>query len=150
VNLKSEVRNLLERPAEQRRREYKYRCAQSLVFGIPVILLQYFGHRLGGPEAARWVFVLQALLAGWVMYVGAAGMLLEGLILLRRRILPDLLVALVALGLYLAGLLGPLPLFHLSVMVVAAWTGIRWAAPATCRGEGSRPTVSSDNFSRGE
>src|SRR5439155_14755490 len=82
--LLSRVELLLARPDEQRFREYKYRCAQAIIFGIPVIALQLFGRSLGGPEAPRWIAILQALLSGWVVYVAAAGMIFEGLILIPR------------------------------------------------------------------
>jgi cation transport ATPase len=129
--------HLLARPRDQRLREYKYRCAQSLVFGIPVVLLHYFGHLLGGAEARLWSALLQIPLAGWVMYVGAAGMLFEGLLLLRRRVTLELLVACASIVTYLysAGatllwLLARDPprtlLFHASVILIAAWTGIQW------------------------
>src|SRR5688572_19887716 len=92
---------LLARPLDQRLREYKYRCAQSLVFGLPVVALQYIGTSLGGPEAPRFVAIIQMLLAGWVMYVGAAGMLVEGAILFEKgKFLWDLAVATCAIGLY--------------------------------------------------
>jgi hypothetical protein len=80
---------------------------------------------------------LQALLAGWVVYVGAAGMLFEAIVLLlsRRRLNLDFPPALAALALYLIGLwrsasliLGANaePTFHWTVLLVAAWTGVRW------------------------
>lgn len=129
---------MLARPIDQRLREYKYRFAQAVVFGLPVLVLQYFGDSLGGPEARKWVGLFQALLAGWVMYVGAAGMLFEGILLLRRRLTLELLVALLAVGLYLAGIPAVVQAlvvhdaprhavwFHLSVMLVVLWTGIQW------------------------
>lgn len=43
-------------------------------------MLQLIGLSLGGPESARWVTLFQALLTGWVAYVGAGGLLYEGLI----------------------------------------------------------------------
>ena len=134
-----QLEQLLARPIDQRLREYKYRCAQSLVFGLPVVALQYFGTSLGGPEAPRFIAILQMLLAGWVMYVGAAGMLVEGAILLeQRRFTWDLIIAVSAIGLYVGSLVatgcivftgrGPFPIFHVPVMLVGIWTGIRWAA----------------------
>ena len=129
---------LLARPDDQRLREYKYRFSQAVVFGLPVLALQAWGRALGGPEADRWVGILQALLAGWVVYVGAAGMLFEGLILLPRRVMADLVPALVAVLAYgfsvvsvlhvlVTGHLWYRPLlFHVSVLVVAAWTGLQW------------------------
>lgn len=140
----------LDRPADQRAREYQYRFAQSAVFGLPVLLLQAFGRSLGGPESDRWVAVFQAVLAGWILYVGAAGMLFESLLwLARRRFTPDLLPSLAAAALYLAGVtrlashviragikpgsasdasgatFPPLP-FHWAVLLLIAWTGARW------------------------
>src|SRR5688572_20280815 len=135
----NEIEQLLARPLDQRLREYKYRCAQSIVFGLPVIALQYFGPSLGGPEAPRWVAILQALLAGWVMYVGAAGMLVEGWILIDKRgLTADFMVAFFAVALYFFSLVtavhivitgrGISPAFHVAVSIVAVWTGLRWAA----------------------
>ena len=130
---------LLARPLDQRLREYKYRCAQSLVFGLPVVALQYIGTSLGGPEAPRFVAIIQMLLAGWVMYVGAAGMLVEGAILFEKgKFLWDLAVATCAIGMYFGSLVatgyvvvtgrGVFPIYHVPVMLIAIWTGIRWAA----------------------
>ncbi len=83
--------------------------------------------------------VLQALLAGWVMYVGAAGMLFEGVLKLRHGIGADFVVASLAILLYLISLISVLMLpirgkigfkpllFHLSVTMIALWTACRWA-----------------------
>jgi hypothetical protein len=104
-----------------------------------VILLQRFGPSLGGGESARWVALFQGSLAGWVVYVGAAGMLFEGLLLLARgRFSPDLVPALLTIALYLLGVYRALPLilhpssprlaptFHLAVTVLLLWTAFRW------------------------
>src|SRR5215218_9904390 len=134
---------LLDRPAADRCREFKYRFAQSAVFGIPVLVLHAFGRSLGGSESDRWTALFQALLAGWVVYVAAAGMLSEGLLLiLARRPMPatiraDLAAASAALLAYLCGLphlltsiLAPASrwpaTFHLAVLILALWTGLRW------------------------
>jgi hypothetical protein len=134
----SRFNELLARPDDQRLREYKYRFSQAVVFGLPVIALQVWGRALGGPEADRWVGVLQALLAGWVVYVGAAGMLSEGLILLPRRVMPDLFAAGLAVAAYLFSVVSVLHvffsarlwyrplLFDVSVSIVAVWTGVQW------------------------
>jgi hypothetical protein len=135
----SAVGQLLARPDFERAREHRYRFGQSLVFGLPVIALEIWGTRLGGREAARWVGALQALLAGWVLYVGAAGMLFEGLILLqaRRRWTGGLAVAAAAGGLYVFSLimlarllLGYMPasgpLFHWVVVLLGAWSAWGW------------------------
>ena len=134
--MKSQISDLLARPDEQRLREYKYRFSQSVVFGIPVIALQYFGHRLGPLDADRWVSLLQALLAGWIVYVNL-GMLFEGLLLMRQRVGGDLLVAGLALLIYIVSLVSaargivtsrlwyPLA-FHACVLILAIWSGARW------------------------
>ena len=134
----SSVAALLARPDDQRLREYKYRFSQAVVFGLPVLALQIWGRALGGPESDRWTGILQALLAGWVVYVGAAGMVFEGLILLPRRVIADLIPALLAVFAYLFSIISVLHvlftghlwyrplLFHVSVIIVAAWTGWQW------------------------
>jgi cation transport ATPase len=134
------VTTLLDRPPEQRALEFKYRFGQAVVFGLPVLALQAWGMSLGGNEAERWVAVLQALLAGWVVYVAATGMVVDGLLqLTRRRMTADLLVGTLAPGLYgwsTAALLtvpinGALwhrhTMFHVCVAVLGAWSGARWA-----------------------
>jgi cation transport ATPase len=134
----SHLDELLARPRDQRIREYKYRLAQTLVFGLPVIFLQYVGPSLGGVEAERWVAILQAVLTGWITYVGAAGMAFEGALLLwRRRPTLELLVAFAAVAMFLASLASLLVLlftgepwfrpllFHGVVIVLAAWCGGR-------------------------
>lgn len=132
------VDTLLNRPADQRKREFRYRFAQSAVFGLPVFALQVFGRSLGGSEADRWVSILQALLTGWVVYVAAAGMLFEGIVRLGRgRLTVDLLPAVAAVLLYLFSLIhalmgifivgrAPWLLFHGVVFVLVIWTGLRW------------------------
>jgi cation transport ATPase len=137
-NPQSEIENLLNRSPDQRVREYKYRFAQAMVFGLPVIGLQYFGLGLGGSEAAVWVGLLQAILAGWVIYVAAAGMLFEGLLLIRRRISPDLINALISVIFYVASLAGWVRLllghqfnrqtfwFNWTVLILILWCGIQW------------------------
>ena len=132
---------ILRRPFDQRIREYKYRCAQSIVFGLPVLALQLVGDQIGGPESQRWVPLLQAVLTVWIVYVGSVGMLSEGLMLLcaRRRVTADLVVALVSVGmttLSLGSVVGvfvtgqvlfrPL-LFHVTVIVLVAWNAAQWA-----------------------
>jgi cation transport ATPase len=137
---------VLSRPAEQRRREYKYRCAQAVIFGLPVLVLQWFGRSLGGSaqEVDRWVPLLQALLAGWVTFVGATGMIVEGAMSLTHAqtrattVRVDALVGLIAALLYLfsaVSVLGiflrahpfyhPL-LFHWVVIILAVWSAARW------------------------
>ena len=135
--MKSDLSDLLIRPDAQRLREHQYRFGQSLVFALPVIALQYWGRALGPADWQRWVSLLQTLLAGWVVYVNL-GLVIEGLILLMRgRLSGDLLVAGMAITLYLASLVSALrgivfsqvwyPLeFHVCVTVLAAWSLWRW------------------------
>jgi cation transport ATPase len=132
------IANLLSRPLEQRIREYKYRFSQSIVFGLPVIALQIYGRALGPTDSERWVSLLQALLAGWVLYVNL-GMLFEGILLLpMRRVTGDFIISIAAVVCYLYSLISaahgiatsrllfrPL-LFHVCVIVLAAWSGWRW------------------------
>jgi hypothetical protein len=132
------IANLLSRSADQRLREYKYRFSQSIVFGLPVIALQLYGRTLGPTDSERWVSLLQALLAGWVLYVNL-GMLFEGILLLpTRRITGDFIISNVAAACYLYSLVSaahgvvtgrllfrPL-LFHVCVIVLAIWTAWRW------------------------
>jgi hypothetical protein len=133
------IEQLLARPDAERARDYRYRFGQSVVFGLPVIALEVWGRSLGGREAARWVGVLQALLSGWVLHVGAGGMLFEGLILLhaRRRGTGGLAVAAVAVALYVfsaiqlgrlifARAAGAGPVFHAVVILIASWSAWQW------------------------
>ena len=134
------VEQVLARPPGERVREFKYRFAQSLVFGLPVLALHWLGPALGGAEAPRWTGLFQTLLAGWVMYVAAVGMIFEGALLLVRRkvVTPDSVVAAIALAIYGVGVVAwamllipgvtsrlPMP-FHYSVMLLTAWCGGRW------------------------
>jgi cation transport ATPase len=138
---------ILDRPVEQRRTEFRYRCAQAVIFGLPVLGLQVWGHSLGGSpeEAQRWVALLEALLSGWVTYVGAAGLLVEGIAtlaagLFRPVLLADSLVAIAAMGLYLFSAISTLGIFlrgrpmyhplmfHWVVIVLAIWCCGRWTA----------------------
>ncbi len=108
------------------------------MFGLPVVALQIFGPALGGAEAERWIGILQALLAGWVVYVGAAGMLFEGLLTIRRSFRADLIIAIAAIGLYLASLVSVLHVlvdgrlwfkslfFDICVVMLAIWCGMQW------------------------
>jgi cation transport ATPase len=139
-SLEGEVQQLslfVRRTAADRAREFKYRFAQSAVFGLPVIALQLFGPVLGPADWPRWVSLLQALLAGWVVYVNL-GMLFEGFVLLWwREWTWSLPVVLIAIGAYLYSAGGAmvaitttqLPyrlLFDGCVTLLAVWTGWRW------------------------
>ena len=133
----SPLEQLITRPDEQRLREHKYRFAQSVVFGLPVLALHHWGAALGPVDSQRWASVLEALLAGWVMYVNI-GMIIEGIVVRRLNVMPDFLVASIALVLYAWSLTGvihvlaynslwPRPLLlHVCVILLAIWTGAQW------------------------
>src|SRR6185295_9175663 len=109
-----------------------------MVFGLPVIALHFFGARLGGPEAARWIGLMQALLAGWCLYLAALPMLSEGLMLLAMgKMKFELLVSIVAMILYVVGVVGwilslrgrgaLLPsAFALVVLMLILWSAVQW------------------------
>jgi len=133
----SPLQQLITRPDDQRLREHKFRFAQSVVFGAPVLALQRWGSILGPVDSQRWASVLQALLCGWVMYVNF-GMIVEGFVVRRLDVLIDCLIATTALALYAwsvaavvhvlsRGTLWPQPLlFHACVILLATWTGLQW------------------------
>jgi len=111
------------------------------------VALQIWGSGLGGREAGKWVGVFQALLAGWVIYVAAAGMLFEGVFLLPRRLSADLVCALITVAIYLLSSLRLVhvlsgggtarPMFHFVVLIMATWSGVRWCQYAHCCGRGA-------------
>jgi len=131
------LHELLNRPIDQRLREYKYRFAQSIVFGLPVLALQWWGGALGPVDADRWDSLLQSLLCGWVLYVNL-GMLFEGILIPRLRLRGDFLVASMATILYLISLISALhgiitarlwyrPLFYFVViLLLMTWSAWRW------------------------
>jgi cation transport ATPase len=122
----------------ERLRQWKYRLTQSLVFGIPVFALHFAGPRLGGPEAARWIGLLESLLSGWVLYVGGLGMI--GDALLRRRWTIHAAVAIAAIVAYGMGIARLIALlvdaktpglsrgFVASTALIVAWSAIAYAA----------------------
>jgi cation transport ATPase len=134
----SALQALLHRPIEQRIREYQYRAAQSTVFGLPVLALHFFGPHLGA-GADRWPAIMQMLLTGWIVYVGAAGMIVEGLLTLRAKYAVDFLVAMLASVLFAvssarviyhiasAASVAAATYFHLTVLLLAIWTMLRFA-----------------------
>ena len=151
------VPSLLDRTESERLLEFKYRFGQSAVFGLPVVALELAGRSLGGAEADRWVTLFQALLAGWVVYVAATGMAIEGvvLVLARRRssawLLADLFVACVSVLLYVVSVLRLLPLlagrsiagrwptlFAAVMVLLAAWSCLRWWAIKNSAGKPGR------------
>ena len=131
------LESMLSRPRDERRREYRYRFSQSVVFGLPVVALQAYGPALGPLDSDRWVSLLQALLAGWVVYVNL-GMFAEGVLLRGRGLRGDLAASALAIALYLYSLISSAAgvavgrlwyrpiLFHVTVILLAGWTGWRW------------------------
>ena len=134
----SSIPSILNRPLSERIREHKYRFAQCLIFGLPVLALHFFGAKLGGPEAGRWTGLLAALLAGWCLYVGAVPLLSEGMMLLaQRQFKMQLLIGCGAMGFYIVGVVGwimalrggPAPFaaaFAYAVVLLVVWSGVNW------------------------
>ncbi|MBC8106853.1 MAG: hypothetical protein H7Z14_09715 [Anaerolineae bacterium] len=81
---------------------------------------------------------MQIVLSGWILFVAATGMLSEGFVLLaaRRKVSADFIVALISVamfvfscisaGVHFFGSKSPPQFFHLIVILLAAWSGIRW------------------------
>lgn len=135
----SEFRRLLNRPLAERVREYRYRCAQCVIFGLPVLALQWVGPRLssGPEEAARWVPMLQAVLAGWICYVGALPMVVEGIIgsgwIVRSNLVvcaATMVAYLYSVGSLVIGLVhghaSYRTLFHVIVIALVVWNALGW------------------------
>jgi hypothetical protein len=135
-----EIQAVLNRPPSERLREYKYRFAQSSVFGLPVVALHFAGPSLGGADAARWAGLLQVLLASWVMYVGLMAMGVEAL--MRRRLTVDAVFTGIGGGLYVLALIDLARImsmrstiehgwFAAAVGVAMCWNGLRWRGMRT-------------------
>ncbi len=99
----SPLQQILQRPTSERLREYKFRFAQTVVFGAPVIALGMIGSTLGPTDSQHWGGVISLLLSGWVVYVNL-GMLIEGII--RHRVTGDLIVMIAALALFMWSAIG--------------------------------------------
>jgi hypothetical protein len=134
----STIQSILNRPLSERIREHKYRFAQCMVFGLPVLALYLFGPKLGGLESARWIGLLQSLLAGWCLYLAALPLLSESAMLfVMGKFRLELLIALVAAILYIVGLVGwivtlrgraaPMPsAFSIEIILLIAFSGVQW------------------------
>ena len=132
------IESILTRPISERIREHKYRFAQCIVFGLPVLALYFFGPKLGGPEAGRWIGLLQALLAGWCLYLAALPMASESAMLfVMGKFRFELLIASAAAILYIVGLVGwiftlrgraaPMPVaFSIEIALLIAFSGLQW------------------------
>jgi len=145
------IEAVLDRPDAERLREYRHRCAQSLIFGLPVLGLELFGQRLGGPNAHLPVGGFQAILAGWIILICVTPMLIHGFFMLvRRRLTGELVIGICALSLYalagarwvesIHGYIGGFLSagFSWAVIIVAVWSGFQWwrfskRAPGTYR-----------------
>lgn len=103
-----------------------------------MLALHFFGPRLGGPESARWIGLMQALLAGWCLYLAALPMLSESLMLIAMgKLRIELAVSLAAMILYIIGVTGwiftlrgraaPLPsAFSVVVVILILWSALHW------------------------
>jgi cation transport ATPase len=129
------------RAQSEQARAHKYRFAQSLIFGLPVLALELFGEKLGGAESARWVMLFQALLAAWVMFVGAVPMIMENILAKAERRNQDIKLSSSASGLwavaiYFVGIFSwvlvlrggrRIPYtFAISVAIVIISSGVQW------------------------
>jgi hypothetical protein len=133
----SALNALLQRPLDQRIREYQYRAAQSAVFGLPVLALHFFGHFLGS-GADRWPILMQMLLTGWIVYVSATGMIFEALLTMRPQFAADFSIAAIATALFafssarviyqiaITASATATTYFHLTVLLLLAWTALRF------------------------
>ena len=109
-----------------------------MVFGLPVLALQFFGPKLGGPEAGRWIGLLQALLSGWCLYLAALPMLSESMMLLSLgKVKLELFISSATIVLYLLGVVGWIftlrgrgalmpSAFGLAVIILIGWSGVQW------------------------
>jgi cation transport ATPase len=133
-----DIQTVLDRPISERLREHKYRFAQCVVFGIPVIALHFLGPKLGGADAARWTGLLQSLLTGWIVYLGAIPLLAEGfLLIMHRQFKIDVLIGHCAVVLYIIGVAGWImtvrgrtafypSAFSFCVIILVLWSGVQW------------------------
>ena len=129
------LQQLINRPKSERRREYRYRFAQTLVFGLPVIALAVWGPLLGPTDWQRWSTVLQALLTGWILYINL-GLLLEPIV--AKQHYADLAIIVTALVIYLWSIAGTAhvlltgrssnrsALYCICVAVLSIWNAVRW------------------------
>jgi cation transport ATPase len=134
----STIQSILDRPASERLREHKYRFAQCMIFGLPVLALHYFGPKLGGADSSRWTGLLQSLLAGWTLYIGAIPLLTESALLLcSGKLKIDLVISVASVILYILGVVGWIfslrganaPVrgaFSFLVIVLVFWSGVQW------------------------
>ena len=102
---------------------------------IPAILNRPISERL---REHKWTGLMQALLAGWCLYLAALPMLSESLMLLAMgKMKVELMVALAAMILCVIGVVGWIftlrghsPLlpsaFALVVVILIAWSGGQW------------------------
>lgn len=127
--------------------EYKSRLATALVFGLPGLVLHYFGGYLAGaatePRDMLYPWLLQLLLVGWACLAAGWPILWQGVLsLIHLRSTSDLLVSLTLLAAAAPSAIGlsailfgaqPFfdlagPTFHAAVYLLCLATAQRWLA----------------------
>ncbi len=125
------------------RREYKARLAQAIMFGLPVLALQYLAPMLastGGADARGMLFpwLFQMLLAGWLCYVAAWPILWQGAAaLLNLRATGDTLTLLLVVGTFIPSAVGVLSL----LVTETPWFGAPGSAGFSDRGPAFHATM---------
>jgi cation transport ATPase len=128
--------DLTNRSQTERLREFKYRFAQSAVFGLPVLALHFYGPFLGRAEAPRWIGFLEILLSGWVVWIGLFAMVVEALLIKIPTF--DSIIASIGLVAFLFAAISFIRLllsqsvshlmigFPVAVAISILWNGLRW------------------------
>lgn len=104
--------NKLPALREQMIYEYRTRFAQSLVFGLPAIILHYMGPVLavGGGEAAGnmlYPWMIEMVLVGWALWAGGLPILWQGVMsAIHLRATADLLTTVIVFAAFVPSLVG--------------------------------------------
>ncbi|MDX1682348.1 MAG: hypothetical protein R3336_04430 [Phycisphaeraceae bacterium] len=138
--------NDLDNLRHQTAREYRARLAQGLVFGLPALLVHYFGPVLAGAGASEpggmlYPWLIEGVLVGWACLVAGWPILWQaGLSLIHLRPTGDLLTASLVLLSFIPSAVGVIalaftdtpwmpadgPFFHATLALVVLATAQRW------------------------
>lgn len=135
---------------EQMVYEYRTRFAQSLVFGMPAIVLHYLGPVLavGGGESAGnmlYPWLIQMVLVGWALWAGGLPILWQGVMsAIHLRSTADLVTTVIVFVAFIPSLIGMIavifgnepwfanangdggPAFHVAIFAVMLALFQRW------------------------